>query len=114
MDEKTKKQVDSNWKEQVKKEKEQAKGKEQPYHEPNFQLFVSSLSMQAMIALGKLENPITKKTEKNQQQARYLIDTLEVIKNKTEGNLNDEESNLLEESLFNLRMAYIEDEKNDG
>lgn len=109
MDEAAKKRVDQNWKEQVNKEKQNYQQKNEPYHKPNFKIFVSSLSMQAMIALGRLENPVTKKTEKNFDQARYLIDTLEIIEAKTKNNLNQEEEKLLSESLFSLRMAYLEE-----
>lgn len=111
MDESVKKKIDENWKEQVSKEKEKIEEKNQPYHKPNFKIFISSLSMQAMIALGRLENPVTNTSEKNFDQARYLIDTLEIIKDKTKNNLNSEEKKLIDESLFSLRMAYLE-EKN--
>jgi len=50
-----------------------------------------------MIAMGKLENPLTKKNEVNLEQARFLIDTLGVIQEKTKNNLNAEEEKLLEE-----------------
>lgn len=112
MDETAKKKIDENWKEEVNKEKEKTEEKNQPYHKPNFKIFISSLSMQAMIALGRLENPVTKSSEKNFDQARYLIDTLEIIKDKTKNNLNQEEEKLIEESLFSLRMAYLEEKKN--
>ncbi len=111
MDETAKKKIDENWKEEVNKEKEKTEEKNQSYYQPNFKIFISSLSMQAMIALGRLENPVTKSSEKNFDQARYLIDTLEIIKDKTKNNLNQEEEKLIEESLFSLRMAYLE-EKN--
>ncbi|MCF7873685.1 MAG: DUF1844 domain-containing protein [Candidatus Omnitrophica bacterium] len=111
MDEKQKKTVDQDWKEQVDKEKKTYQQQNQTYHKPDFKIFISSLSMQSMIALGRLENPVTKKTEKNFDQARYLIDTLEIIEAKTKNNLDQEEKKLLEESLFSLRMAYLE-EKN--
>ncbi len=73
---------------------------------PTFALFLSSLGMQAMIALGKIENPLTKKTEKNHNQASFLIDTLEIIKEKTKNNLSKDEEKLLDEYLFNLKMIY--------
>ena len=69
--------------------------------------------MQAMIAAGKLENPVTRKTEKNLEQARFLIDTLEILKEKTKGNLAKEEENLLDDSLFNLRMMYVEEKEKE-
>ena len=103
-----KKKVDESWKNQINKEKKEAEDKNQTYHEPTFNVFISSLGMQAMIAMGKLENPISQKAEVNLEQARFLIDTLEIIKEKTKGNLTEQESGLLEDSLFNLRMMYVE------
>ena len=108
MPEERRKKVDEEWKTQVEKEKREAKAKNEPYHEPTFTIFLSSISMQAMIALGKLENPVTKKLEKNMEQARFLIDTLSILKEKTKGNLTSEEEKLLEESLFNLRLMYVQ------
>jgi hypothetical protein len=113
MNEEVRKKVDEDWKQQVEKEKKEAQEKNEPYHTPTFTIFLSSLSMQAMIALGRIENPLTGKLEKNLQQARFLIDTLEIIKNKTKGNLTSEEETLLNDALFNLRMMYVE-EKNKG
>ncbi|MDD5584952.1 MAG: DUF1844 domain-containing protein [Candidatus Omnitrophica bacterium] len=109
MSEEIKKKVDDAWKNQVDKEKEQAHAATQPYHEPTFSIFLSSLSMQAMIATGKLENPLTQKAEKNLEQARFLIDTLGIIKEKTKNNLTAEEEKLLDEALYSLRMIYVEE-----
>lgn len=103
-----KKKVDESWKSQIDKEKKEAQEKNQTYHEPTFNVFISSLGMQAMIAMGKLENPLNQKAEVNLEQARFLVDTLEIIKEKTKGNLTDQEASLLEDSLFNLRMMYVE------
>lgn len=102
------KKIDESWKDQVAREKETAELNQEPYHEPTFAVFVSSLTMQAMIALGKLENPLTGTTDKNLDQARFLIDTVGILKEKTKNNLSFDEEKLLEESLFNLRMLYIE------
>jgi len=105
------KKVDENWKKQVEKEKTEAKGREEAYHEPTFRIFISSLSMQAMIAMGKLQNPVTNKTEINMEQAKYLIDTLGILKEKTKGNLTKDEETMLDDSLFNLRMTYVEEKE---
>ena len=105
-----KKQVDESWKEQVKKEKEssQQSGREEVLPpEPNFNFFITTLAMQATIALGEAPNPMTKSTEQDLIQAKFLIDTLGVLQDKTKGNLTDEESKLLEELLYGLRMSYI-------
>ncbi|MFH1772341.1 MAG: DUF1844 domain-containing protein [Candidatus Omnitrophota bacterium] len=111
MDEKLKKKVDEYWKNQVGREKKEADSDSKTYHEPTFTIFLSSIGMQAMIALGKFENPISQKTEVNHEQARFLIDTLGIIKEKTKGNLTPEEEKFLNESLFNLRMAYVEEKE---
>ena len=112
MEENTKKIVNEEWKDQVEKEKKEAKETHQEYHEPTFSIFLSSLGIQAMIALGKLENPVTGKIDNNLEQARFLIDTLEIIKEKTKNNLDAKEENLINDYLFNLRMAYIEIKNN--
>ena len=109
MENESKKQVDQEWKSQVSKEKQEAQENNSAYHQPTFSVFLSSLSMQAMIALGKLENPITNNLECNLEQARYLIDTLEVLQEKTKSNLTEQEEALLNEALYNLRMVYIEE-----
>jgi hypothetical protein len=114
MEEEIKKKVDEDWKNQANKEKKEADCKREVYHEPTFSIFLSSLSMQAMIAMGRLENPVTAKAEKNLEQARFLIDTLGILKEKTKGNLTADEEKLIEEGLFNLRMMYVEERgKND-
>ncbi|MCK4519706.1 MAG: DUF1844 domain-containing protein [Candidatus Omnitrophica bacterium] len=113
MSEEIKKKVDQEWKDQVVKEQQEAQTKDETYHQPTFSIFLSSLSMQAMIALGRIENPVTKKTEINREQARFLIDTLGIIEKKTKGNLTPDENTVLAEYLFNLRMMYVEAKKND-
>ncbi|MDD4955481.1 MAG: DUF1844 domain-containing protein [Candidatus Omnitrophica bacterium] len=113
MSEEIRKKVDEEWKVTAEKEKKEALDKNEAYHEPNFRLFLSSLSMQAMIALGRLENPISGKTERNLDQARFLVDTIGILKEKTKGNLSAEEEKLLDDALFSLRMMYVE-EKNKG
>jgi hypothetical protein len=65
----------------------------------------------ALQQMGKLINPLTKKAEKNLEQAKYSIDILELLQEKTRGNLKDEESKYLENVLFELRMNYLEEVK---
>ena len=107
------KKIDETWKEQVAKEKKTAQESKEPYHEPTFTIFLSSLSLQAMIALGKMENPATGKTETSYEQARFLIDTLTIIQEKTKNNLTPDEDSLLNDALFNLRMMYVAKDKKD-
>ena len=111
MDDQIKKRINSEWEKQQNKEKEE--GNDTP-HQLTFSIFLSSLSMQAMIAMGKVENPINKSAETNLEQARFLIDTLGLLQEKTVNNLDADEKTLLDDYLFNLRMTYIEAQKNNG
>lgn len=79
--------------------------------ETSFSLFISSLVTQALISLGEMENPFSKKSEQNLDQAKFTIDTLEIIKDKTKGNLAKGETRLLDTALYDLRMRYIEKSK---
>ena len=76
-----------------------------------FSFFCYSLASQAMSLLGLAPNPVTGKTEKNLEQAKYTIDILEMLKAKTEGNLDDEETKVLMSLLFDLRMRYVEESR---
>lgn len=111
------KNIDESWKDAVEKEKiEMQKEGKARYEEPDFNFFITTFSLQAAIALGEVANPVTNKKEENLQQAKFIIDTLAVLKDKTKGNLTDEESGLLENVLYELRMVYIAkiEKKTDG
>lgn len=103
-----KKKVDENWKQNVEKEKQEPKvqGEFAP-PAPDFKFFITTLTLQASIALGHMANPATGKTEKDPIQAKFLIDTLGMLEGKTKGNLTPEETDLLENLLYELRVAYL-------
>ena len=105
-----KKKVDESWKETIKKEKEAVKSTEGAFvpPEPDFNFFITTLALQASISLGQVANPASNKVEEDLVQAKFLIDTLGMLQEKTKGNLNAEESGLLENILYELRMRYIE------
>jgi hypothetical protein len=107
MDENQKK-VDESWKEKVEQEKQAPKeeGKFVP-PEPDFKFFITTLALQASIALGHMANPETQKIQKEPAQAKFIIDTLGMLQEKTKGNLSDEETKLLENLLYELRLAYL-------
>ena len=71
----------------------------------NFQLLVSRLSIQAMISLGILENPLTKKKDPHPHNARMLLDDLAMLREKTSGNLTDEEQSHLDKVLADLETV---------
>lgn len=76
--------------------------------QPDFNIFITSLSMQAMIFLGEMANPITNETKIELPRAKYLIETITMIRDKTKGNLSDEESRLIDDMLYTLRLKYAE------
>ena len=78
--------------------------------EPHLDFFnyIASLGFQTMIFLGEMPNPITNKIEKNLKQAKFLIDTLVILRDKTKGNLSKEEDELLNGSIYELQLRYVE------
>jgi len=79
----------------------------------HFLSLVISLSALAMQQLGKVNNPLTNKIERNLEQAKLTIDMLTMLKKKTQGNLTTEEEKLLHTNLANLQLNYV-DELNKG
>lgn len=106
------KRIDEAWKDAVGKEKSKQKEEptqqEIPHYEPTFQDFISSLGLQTLILLGEVANPATGKKEKNLEQARFVIDTLGMLKEKTKSNLTAEETTVLDDLLYSLRMRFID------
>ena len=82
----------------------------------NSQMFfylVSSFEMAALQQMGKMKNPLTDKIEKNLEQAQFTIDLLDMLKEKTKGNLNDDESKFLEHLLGQLKLNYLDEVEKD-
>jgi hypothetical protein len=76
--------------------------------EIDFSTFVISLSTQALMHLGEIANPVSGKIEADISVAKQMIDILGMLKDKTRGNLNSNEDQLMEGILFDLRMKYVE------
>jgi len=74
----------------------------------NFITFILSLAGSVQIHLGLAPNPADNKTEKNLPAAKQTIDLLDILKEKTKGNLTKDENELFEHVLFELRMKYME------
>ncbi|TWU15085.1 DUF1844 domain-containing protein [Allorhodopirellula heiligendammensis] len=74
---------------------------------PSFEILVSMLFTQAISALGQMPNPIDGKTTVDKPMAKHSIDMLEMLETKTKGNLSDDESKMLRETLHALRMAFV-------
>lgn len=70
--------------------------------------FVMMQAQQAALFLGRIPNPQTGKPEVRLDVAKLFIDQLEMIREKTRGNLSNQESEILAGVLSDLQMAYVE------
>jgi hypothetical protein len=115
--------IDEGWKEQAQREKEVLAAKEQeekkqPAEEPeagahgplpqgNFAALVSMLTTQALFALGLIRVRGEEPHEPDMEMARYNIDMLEMLTEKTKGNLTAQEQQMLKDTLSDLRMGFV-------
>jgi hypothetical protein len=112
--------VDEDWKQQAQREKEvlaaqeraerkKAKAAKQRRSLPpaDFAGLVGMLATQAMLALGALVPEGQEKVESDLEAARYNIDMLQMLETKTQGNLSEQESALLTDTLHQVRMLYV-------
>jgi hypothetical protein len=119
-EEKSKIIIDEDWKARVEREKEEARkvAEEQAAHEPtpeekatiqpaSFEGLVSNLAMQAMISLGVLVPRDTKEVMVDLAEAKYLIDTIIMLRDKTKGNLSPEEQGFIAETLADLQQTFV-------
>ncbi len=73
----------------------------------DFSGFILSLNASALIHLGEIPDPHSKKREVNIPAAKHTITILEILAEKTEGNLTEEEKQLLDDMIYNIRMRYV-------
>ncbi len=78
-----------------------------PLPEANLLTLIFSLYTHTQICLGLLPDPISQQPQKDLNQAKYNIDMLTMLKEKTAGNLTSEEEQTLESVLYEVRMAYV-------
>lgn len=121
---------DSEWKDRVKAEAaaldaEQAQSSEEASNTStrgseidegrlpaaSFDTMVQMFSTQAMVSLGAIPEPGTDEPVLRLGLARHFIDLLNVLEEKTKGNLTNEEEQLLTSSVHYLRMVYLEQSK---
>jgi hypothetical protein len=89
------------------KPKEETTEKAPPLPEVNFSSFLLSLSSSVLLHLGEIPDPQSGGKKKDLLLAKQSIDILTLLKEKTEGNLTEEEKNLLENLLYDLRMRFV-------
>jgi hypothetical protein len=115
--------VDEDWKSRVAAEKEAAAHKAAEPASPaageatsarrpelpaaSFEMLVTTLATEAMIGLGQIPHPMTQELHPDPDQARYAIDMLEMLAEKTKGNLTPGEEHGMRDLLHQLRMAFI-------
>jgi hypothetical protein len=84
-----------------------------PYDDESsrFETLVSYLSTTAMFQLGLIAGPSGERIPSDMPNAKRTVDLLEVLQEKTQGNLTANESQLLEDVLYELRMSFVEIQK---
>ena len=86
---------------------------QQPF-QIDFSTFIMSLTSSAFYHLGDIADPETGKTETNLPAVHQTIDMLTMLREKTKGNLNEEENKLLEQLIYELQMKYVAKTKSAG
>ena len=71
-----------------------------------FQLLIQKLGYQALIAMGVLENPVTRSSNEDLERARAVIDDLLMLRRKTSGNLDAEEAEHLGGVIRDLEQHF--------
>ena len=93
------------------KEEEAGKPEEETQRAPlpdvNFNSLIFSLSSSALFHLGEIADPQTGQKNQDLPIAKHTIDTIGMLKDKTKGNLDDEEEKFLEGILTDLRWRYV-------
>jgi hypothetical protein len=89
-------------------EQRTAADQEAPPRPPiDFPSYILSYYTQGLVLLGEVPNPYTNKTEEDVEAARHTIDILSMLEQKTKGNLSQDEQQLLESVLYELRMKFM-------
>ena len=114
--------IDDDWKSQVAAEKEamkkEAAAQDAPSSEQSepgpvemppasLELLFTTFATEALVALGHVPNPMTGEASVQPGHAQYAIDMLEVLQEKTKGNLTPGEEKMLDDLLHQLRMMYV-------
>jgi hypothetical protein len=74
----------------------------------DFSTFIISLTTSMLVNLGELPDPVTNQKCVNFGLARQTVRIIEILKEKTRGNLTEEEERLIESVLYDLRMKYVD------
>lgn len=78
-------------------------------HTQMFMYLVGSFEMSAMMAMGKMKNPMTGTIDKDMTQAQFSIDILDMLAVKTQGNISDYEQKFLNNTLGQLKLNFMDE-----
>ncbi len=110
------KKTDETWKRRAQMEKEKLAGGEEQQLQPpppaSFLGLVQELTLRALVALGQVQNAATGEVYFDLDEAKYAIDMLGVLEEKTRGNLDPIEQAGLSEVLQALRMGFVQASRN--
>ena len=109
--------IDEGWKSQIEREKEEqilaedtsVSGEEgiSPEDMSVFETLISTLAAQTMMALGVIAPEGQEQVYVDLAYSRHLVDTLMMLKDKTQGNLTEEEGAMLEQAISELQQVYV-------
>ena len=126
--------IDEDWKSQVQAEKEAAAKaseaapavstsesateppelQDPPMPPASFELLLTTLATEALIALGQVPHPLTGKVQVQRNQAQFLIDTVDMLRTKTKGNLTSSEEQVIDSLLHQMRIVFVQTEQAKG
>jgi len=95
---------------ETKNQEKQTNPSEKKETEPfqiDFSAFIMSLTSSAFYHLGDMPDPSTGKTEINLPAVQQTIDMLIMLREKTKGNLKEDESKLIEQLIYELQVKYV-------
>ena len=84
---------------------------EKKLYEIQFVQLIFSLKTSAIIQLGKIANPLTGSIDRDLNEAKYTIDMINMLKEKTKNNLTADEEKIINDAVFELQMNYIDEVK---
>jgi hypothetical protein len=104
--------IDSDWKEQAQKEKEQLieQSAQSENEEENLSFLdvINTFVMQTAAGLGQVATPDGQMFPPNPEMAAHNLEALEILQDKTEGNLTEEEDQVLSQAIADLQSAFVQ------
>ena len=118
----TQKKIDESWKHEINKQaaipqpsRQQGTSTKEPSSTASetsyFINLISSLGMQALMQMGAVEDPATRSKAQDFDGAKVTIDMLIMLGEKTQGNLDEHESEFLKELIYDLQMKFVQAQK---